>query len=377
MYDVIVAGAGPAGSTAAMVLAQAGLRTLLIDREGFPREKACGDAVPAHGFHILNELGMPLFSPEDVLPMAHVFVQGPRGRSLKLALTQKKDSNSAIVSRYVFDHALYKHALASGAEFCQMAVSAPLLEEGQVVGVTAKQGKTSETFRSRVVIAADGATSVIARALGGAARPDEARAVALRGYVESDVDLEPTMDLVFLRDIQPGYAWFFPMSKRRANIGVGMRADTYRQLHASLPDMLDSYMQSSEVKRRVGSHAVTDLKAWQVPLNILDQRRTYDGALLAGDAGGFVDPLTGAGIYQAILTGKRAAEAAVAAIQAGDVSAHGLALYDQLWRRDLGTEIKRSTLLYHLIARFPPVMDAMILLGRSLPPLVPLVIGKI
>src|SRR5579863_582518 len=116
MYDVIVTGAGPAGSTAAIALAKSGMRTLLIDRETFPREKACGDAVPAQGFRLLNELGVPPFRPDEVTLMEHVFVQGPRGVNLKMPLTKAATGSAGIVTRYVFDRALYDYALANGAE---------------------------------------------------------------------------------------------------------------------------------------------------------------------------------------------------------------------------------------------------------------------
>jgi flavin-dependent dehydrogenase len=232
-------------------------------------------------------------------------------------------------------------------------------------------------YRAKVVIAADGATSAIARTLGGSLRSEKNTAVALRGYVETDVDLDHTIDLVFLNEVQPGYAWFFPMGKRAANIGVGMRSDVYKHQDRTLQDMLDLYMKTAEVRARVGNHKVTDIKSWQVPLNLFDQKRVFDGALLAGDAGGFVDPLTGAGIHQAVVTGQHAAGAAIQAIKANDLSANGLALYDTLWRRDLGDEIKRSSLTYKLATLLPSLIDGVLFLGHSVPQIMPLFIGKV
>ncbi|SRR5260221_3152438 len=376
MYDAIVAGAGPAGSTAAIVLAQSGMRTLLLDREEFPREKACGDAVPMPGFKILQDLNVT-FGPDDLYTIDHVYVRGPRGISIKLGLTHDQEVNHGIVSRYVFDEAIFKHAVASGAEFCKASVQGPIIENGKVVGVKAKVGRETVEYHSKVVIAADGATSTIARDLNPVQRSDKDTAIALRGYVESDVDLDPTIDLVFLSEVQPGYAWFFPMNKRLANIGVGIRTDMYKRQDKTLQDMLSIYLKSPEINARVGNHKVTGIKSWQLPLNLIEQKRVFDGAILVGDAGGFVDPLTGAGIYQAVLTGKRAAEAAVAAIIANDTSASKLALYDKLWKQDIGGDIKRSATVYRAVALLPSFIDAMLVLARGLPGLVPYVLGKI
>jgi len=184
-----------------------------------------------------------------------------------LPLTHNLEINHGIVSRYVFDHEILKHAVASGAEFCKASVQGPIVENGKVVGVTAKMGKEVVEYHSKVVIAADGATSVIARALSNLQRSDKDKVIALRGYIESDVDLDQTIDLVFLNEVQPGYAWFFPMNKRLANIGVGIRVDIYNHQDKTLQDMLNIYLKSPEIQSRVGDHKVTDIRTWQLPIN--------------------------------------------------------------------------------------------------------------
>src|SRR5258708_6024308 len=377
MYDVIIAGAGPAGSTAAIVSAQAGLRTLLVDRENFPREKACGDAVPATCFRILKDLNVDITASDEFFAVNKVYVKGPRGTNITLALHEQQGMEPSIVSRYVFDRAIYDQALANGAEFCNVSVTGPIVENGQVVGVKAKQGKEEVEYRAKVVIAADGATSSIARALSGAQRSDKHTAIALRGYVESSVELDPTIDLVFLSEVQPGYAWFFPINKHMANIGVGLRSDSYKNQDKTLQDMLDIYLKTPQVKSRMSDKPVTGLKSWQLPLNLLEPPRVYDGPLLAGHPGGFVDPLTCAGIYQAVVTGKRAAEAAIQAIKNNDLSARGLALYDKLWQQDMCAEIKRSANSYRLIGLMSSLIDALLVVARAFPALVPYVLGKI
>jgi menaquinone-9 beta-reductase len=376
-YDAIVVGAGPGGSTAAIVLAQNKLRTLLLDRESFPRDKACGDAVSAPAFRLLKELNVADFTESMAFEIKHVFIQGPRGGILTLPLMHQPDANASIISRYVFDNMILDRAIANGAKFCCANVTAPIIENGYVVGVNAKVGNQTVEYRSNVVIAADGATSVLARTLSKNKRPEHTSAVALRGYVETDIELEPTIDLVFLDEVQPGYAWFFPMGKRLANIGVGVRSDVYKQQERSLSDLLELYSNQPEVRRRIGRHDITHIKSWQVPLCLVRQKRVFDGAVLIGDAGGFVDPLTGAGIYSAIVTGKRAAEACIEAIRQNDVSTRGLASFDKLWQKDLGQDLQRSAFLYRLFSMMPNLIDMTLALSKSVPALRTAIFGKV
>src|SRR5260221_40673 len=125
-YDVIITGAGPAGSSAAAVLAQSGLRTLLLDREGFPREKACGDAVPSKGLRLLNDIGLHAFKDEDFYLVKKVLLRGPRGTELSFKLLEEQDFNSSIISRFVFDNAICQHAISCGAEYRTMSATGPI-----------------------------------------------------------------------------------------------------------------------------------------------------------------------------------------------------------------------------------------------------------
>ena len=377
-YDVIAVGSGPGGSVAASIAARNGLKTLLVDREQFPREKACGDAVPTSAFELMEQIGLKdTFHSAGFLDIEKVKIIGPKGASMTLKFTPNQGMGTRVVSRYVFDQILHQHAIDSGADFCELNVIAPLIEEGVVVGITCKLGSKTTNYRSKVVIAADGATSTIARGLNVPFRADKDKAVALRGYIETDIDLEPIVDFSFFEAIQPGYAWFFPTGKRQANIGVGMRADFYKKKGITLPNALQMYMQSEFIRDRVGSHLVNDVKSWQLPLCSTQQKNVFSGAILIGDAGGFVNPLTGAGIYQAMITGKYAADTATNAIRVNDVSEKQLHPFETLCRRELGWEMKRSTYVQQVISHFPSLMDAILLTSRLTPGLARYIIGKV
>ena len=365
--DVIVVGAGPAGSTAAAILARNGLRVLLIDREEFPRDKACGDVVPLGCFLELDEIGFPVVDLER-FHIRHIVLEGSEQARRTFDLAERQDPRgpigTCVVSRNVFDHALLQHALSCGANFMTFNVRAPIVDDGRVVGVagTGMDGNQSVQLYSNVVIAADGATSVIARALDGKQKREDQWAVALRGYVDTEVNLEQTIELAFLDHLQPGYAWFFPMASRRANVGVGIRSDFYKRQNRSLNQLLSDYLALPEIAGRIGRNRVEHLQAWPVPFFSFEKQRVFEGALLAGDAGGFVHPLTAAGIYPAIITGKCAAEAAIHALQIGDISRKGLSRYTQLWQDALADEFQPAVTAAKLATLFPHLISAALLM---------------
>lgn len=367
--DVIVVGAGPAGSTAAAVLACHGLKVLLVDREQFPRDKACGDVVPLGCFLELEKIGLSTISLAR-FHIRHIRLEGSQGATRVFRLTERSSPagrlGTCVISRRVFDQALFQHARACGADHCALNVKGLRFDEnGRVIGVTGTLDNQTVHYQSTLVIGADGATSAIARTLDREKKRDSQWAVALRGYVDTDVELEDTIELAFLDEIQPGYAWLFPISKRRANVGVGMRSDTYKRHGRDLAQLLDDYLARPEIALRIGRNPVEQPQSWPVPFFSFEKQRVFDGVLLAGDAGGFVHPITAAGIYPAIITGKLAAETAIDALARGDISKAGLAGYTAKWQEALAADFRPAVTAAKLATLFPHVVSSALLLAQS------------
>jgi len=367
MYEAIVVGAGPGGSVAAAVLAKQGIKTLLLDRDQFPREKACGDCVQAEGFALLREIGLTDPFPDTFFEITHSALVSPSGKRAEFEVHPVNGEPCRMVTRYEFDQLLYQYALRCGVEAQQAQVQAPIIEDGTVTGVRVKLGKREETYSARFVIGADGATSVIARGLGVHQRAEQDRCVSLRAYVDTEATLDPTIEIAFLQELRPGYAWFFPLSEHRANVGIGLRADVYRKTNRPLREYLDSYLNTPPIRALIGDHEVYDVRSWQLPLLSARQQRVFNGALLVGDAGGFVDPLLGAGIAPAMLTGKFAAEIGSEALHEGDVSAKRLAVYDRWCDCEFGTTSRIRTFMQHLVNRLPAAVDTLIGLAHLAP----------
>lgn len=362
--EVIVVGAGPAGATTAMALKQKGYDVLLLDRKLFPRDKACGDAVPAGAIDQLYRLGMKeKIRKAGFYQIDKIRLVSPKGHVMDADLDEEEqEGQSCIVPRLQFDALLQRHAVDSGAEFLQAHVKEPIMEDGQVKGVRARVNGSVEEFHSRVVIAADGVTSTIARAIRPDEHQDGHRAVALRAYIDDLEELPHKVEFYLYDEILPGYAWIFPLGNHQANIGLGMRLDKFRNGGHNLNEMLERFMEMPDIKKRLRNGGqVHDVATWQ--LNFGSQKnvqRAYDGALLVGDAAGFINPLTGGGISNALVSARLASETVHDAFLKGDFSRRTLKVYETYCDQEMWSSMRRSYLLQRTLGYFPFVADWLI-----------------
>lgn len=303
-WDLVVVGAGPAGSAAALgaLHADPTLRVLLLDRAQFPREKACGDGVAPHVLDVLAEVGVCGLL-DDLVPVARL--------SLHLGTTGvERDMRrpAYVVPRTVLDTRLLRAALDAGAELRQHRV--------RDVRAAGPEVQVDGDVRARVLVGADGAHSLVRAAAG--VPPVRRRALAIRGYAPVPPARRGQQAIVFGQERQPSYAWSFDRGDGLANVGygellqVGRPAPSRRVLLARLDELLPGAGDGGGDWR--GHHLPLSSWRWQQP----------DGrVLLAGDAAGLVNPMTGEGIYYAVLTGAQAGRSAAAALAAGDGAGAG------------------------------------------------------
>ncbi len=368
--DVIIVGAGPAGATAAAALAQKGYDVLLLDRHQFPRDKTCGDAVPAGAIELLWRLGMrekidKAVARGELYPLEGMMLVSPRGHELHAKFHHGQlGSESYVAPRIYFDALIQEHAVASGAEFCLAKAKAPIVENGKVVGIQVQANGRSHNLRARLVIGADGVTSVVARNL----RPknkqhaDNHRAVALRAYIDDIEELPKEVEFYLYKDVLPGYAWIFPIGKNKANIGLGMRLDYFRKKKYNLEQMLKDFLERPEIKKRLlRGGQLRDVATWQ--LNFGSQKHmhhVFDGAILVGDAAGFINPLTGGGIHNGLVSAELAAQVADEALQANDVSRSKMQVYEKLCHDHMWESMRNSFWMQRTFMRFPILVDFLV-----------------
>lgn len=385
--EIIVAGAGPAGAATAIVLAQKGHDVLLLDRQPFPRDKVCGDGIPTGAIEKMIALGMgerieTAVTQGHFYPINQVRLVSPQDHVL---INNLKQSPSGAVSyvapRYYFDQVLQQFAVDSGAEFRVAQVKGPLVENGRVVGVRTQIKGQVEEIRARIVVGADGATSVIARGLhqGNGRYAADHRAVAIRAYIHNFVTHPHEVEFYLYEEVIPGYAWIFPTADTAANIGLGMRLDIFRREKHNLKKMLDNFLHIPFIKERLQPGWTTENEAsWQ--LNFGSQkgmRYAFDGALLVGDAAGFINPLTGGGIDNALVSAELAAQTIIEALAQGDTSCATLQIYEQRCHDALWSGMRNSYFIQKWVLRFPSLVDFLLKHMKTENPLVRTFLSKL
>lgn len=338
-YEVVVAGAGPAGSTAAKFLSEKGLKVLLVDKSKFPRNKLCGGGLP---YRVLNRF--KYIKDKDLIE-SYSYGGIAYSPSLKYkAVVQKTDPVVAMVLREKFDMGLVQLAVDSGADF----IDGRTVKDAKFSKEKAKiiLGDKTE-IESEIVVGADGVWSTIAKKSGLTPSRKKLGVCVLHEY---DVD-EETMDRYFgkekmcnihieFQDI-PGYGWVFP-KKQHLNIGIGKISPDIYMMKAK-KDLLTIYKDYIKMlkKAKIIPENIEIERCKGAALHIGPIEKTYaDRVLLCGDAGGFINPFTGEGIYYAMASGEIAAGVITEALEAGDTSEKFLSKYQDLWKKDFGKDIE-------------------------------------
>lgn len=309
-YDVLVIGAGPAGSVASLVLGRGGARVALVDKARFPRDKACGDLVGPRGVQTLADLGIDVVGPK----VGDMEVVGPTGRTVLLRASPGRTypGHAVVARRARFDADLYEAALAAGAApHTGRAGAAHFSAAGELAGFDVDTDKgEAERLTADVVIGADGALSRVGAAAGLVDEAEVLWAFAVRAYVE---DRPPLPRIHFWEPFEmagyPGYGWVFPGEDGQANIGLGVGARGDRRSGARASRDLGAFVSSTGLDP---STVGRTLGGW-LKMGMVGTDPARGRTLLVGDAAGLVNSLQGEGIAEAIGSARAAAEAILAA----------------------------------------------------------------
>jgi menaquinone-9 beta-reductase len=320
--DVLIVGAGPAGAIAALVLARAGVRVRVLDRARFPRFKLCGDSVNPGALAILSRLRLDA-AVEGALPVDGMIVTsetGARGEG-----RYGHDRQGRMISRQRLDDALLAAARIAGASVEEgVLVREPIVEDGLISGVEIVSRSRTCRLRAPMVIAADGASSRVARALGLARHAPRPRRWAVGAYFEGVTGEHAT---------RAGRGTFGEMHLRRERyIGIAplpggvTNACVVTADRAVLRDparlLRDTLRTDRRLADRFADARPISPPVCLGPLAVDASASGAPGLLLAGDAAGFIDPMTGDGLRFALRGGELAAQAALAALESGGADAY-------------------------------------------------------
>jgi menaquinone-9 beta-reductase len=323
MLDVLVVGAGPAGSIAATILARAGARVRIIDRATFPRDKLCGDTVNPGTLAMLRRLNVAGTIDTCGLRVAGMRVTGEHGVVVEGRYPVGVGGRALV--RRDFDWMLLQDALAAGAQFePAFSVRRAIVDADRVAGVSVSSRRFEGELRARVTIAADGRRSTLAFGLGLARHPARPRRWAIGAYVENTALVTPPRELGEMHVRRGRYIGIAPVPGGLTNVCLvkpwqpGDRAlgDPRTELLGELardPGLRDRFAGA----RLVGPCAVLG------PLAVEVGGTCLDGLLLAGDAAGFIDPMTGDGLRFAVRGAELAARSALEALEHGWNGVHG------------------------------------------------------
>ena len=368
-HDLLVIGGGPAGSATGYWAARAGLDVVVVEKKAFPREKTCGDGLTPRAVHQLEEMGLgaklaEYHRYEGLRPLAH-------GRSMELRWPDHPvyPSHGYVVRRRELDTFVAENARQAGATVLGgTEATSPLFDGGRLVGATLKDtadGSTREVH-ARYVVVADGANSRFGRALGARRDRSMVQGMAIRTYYESPLHAEPWIESTLdVRDRNgnslPGYGWIFPVGDGTINVGIGLLS-TFRDY------------KSVNTSHLMAEYAATLPKYWEIdpenptqaptggrlPMGGSVSPKCGPNWMIAGDAGGSINPFNGEGIDYAYETGRLAASLVAECIASN--SDQPLARYPTVLDAEYGTYFKVARLFAQVIGR-PALMRELTRIG--------------
>jgi geranylgeranyl reductase family protein len=355
-FDLIIVGAGPAGSTTALSLAKAGLRIALVDKAVLPAEKICGDALSGTVLKVLKRLPdcfEEFLKLEPKMPSWGIRFAAPNGGLLDVPFVLEKTPETPppgyICKRKIFDGFLQQKVreLTPFSVISNFQVK-QIFRENEFFIIKGE----NEELRCRMIVGADGTHSTVGRILGGHSLNHKQYCLGVRAYYSGVRDLHPQqfIELHFLEDLIPGYLWIFPMADGLANVGLGILYEKMKAATEPLSVMLQQIIRSHPTlsPRFKEAQMKGKIEAYGLPLGPDPKALSGNGFLLAGDAASLVDPFSGEGIGNAMVSGEIAAGMIREAFIKNDLTAGFLTQYDERIRKRLGRELKTSHRIHKL-----------------------------
>lgn len=363
-FDVIIVGAGPAGSTCALTLSGHGLKVGVFEKCTFPRDKVCGDAIGSRVRKVLSQL-----DPQLTIQLEQ-FEKKSFSKGWKLITPSKEEiklnfvNHGYVSARFDFDNFLFQNL--------KLKSDITVFEDNFIKSVERKRSiiectnKSGEVFNTKLIIGCDGAHSVVNKLSDDHYVDHDHYSGAVRGYFKNISGIEKDIIEIHLsKNFLPGYFWIFPVSETISNVGFGMLSSDISKRKIDLKKALNSIVKEDlQLKKRFeNSELLGEIKGFGLPLGGKKRSLSGNNYLLCGDAASLIDPLNGEGIGNAMLSGFIAGKNAIRSSQAQNFTAEFLSNYDKEINAKLLPELKQKLLLQKLFNR-PWLINALVYIGN-------------
>ncbi len=344
--DVIIVGAGPAGSSVATFLARAGVSCLLLERHHFPRDKVCGDGLTPQALYWLEQLGCAdavLELTDCCIKACDLYINGKYVFSGRFPEHTPYPPFCTLLDRKRLDHLLVQNAVAHGATLLEGVHVRNVVREEDGISVEATVAGSTQHFHAKLLVGADGAGSVVSRFLGNSFQ-GLTKAVSVRAYYEGVKAERSLVRVYFNEEFFPGYAWIFLDDHGHANVGLGCVCDGTFPLRINVKEAFQAFVAQDLgdvlAKGKLAGGVTGGWAAYCRPA-----ARCAERVLLVGDAANSGDPLNGGGIHKAFESGALAAGFLRQVLTEGDFSAGSMARYDQVLEKYWGVDWQSAELL--------------------------------
>lgn len=362
-YDLIIIGAGPAGSACALALKNAGLRIAIIDKHRFPRDKVCGDAIPGRAIKFLHQLD-PAFADRlsafsEKLPTRSTVCYY---NNKKLDFTWSLEAYTA--TRELFDNFLFAAIKNTGIHTMEGVAVTGIERSANGFAVTTKENR----YQCTMLIGADGINGISAKKLTDRQMDRKHHVAGLRAYYKGVSGMEETCtEVYFDRKYLPGYFWVFPIKGGIVNAGMGILSETVVRQKINVKHAFYDFIERSPVLQEKFKHAepLETLKGCGLPMGSRRVNMCGDHFMLVGDAASLIDPVSGDGIGNAVLSGKLAAEQAMACFASGNFSAAFMDHYAQRLYAAAGADMRKKTRVLKTMAKMPFLFELAFMAGQN------------
>ena len=362
--DVLIAGAGPGGASTSVFLAREKINHFIIDKAIFPRDKVCGDAMSGKSVGMLKRMTADwqqqfLADKNKTVVCSGIQFIAPDNTCLDIPF--QLNNNDAVeppgfVSRRIdFDNTLAGLIDPQYATFLTDTLLEDIESTEDGLIVTIKQHGEHKKIFTKMIVGAEGRSSIVAKKMAHHSMEPAHYSAGIRAYYQNVSGLHDKnfIELHFLKELQPGYLWIFPLANGAANVGVGMLSKSVSAKKINLKQlMLDAIQSHPNIKDRFANAVIEgSIDGWGLPLG--SKKRTLSGNrfLLTGDAGSLIDPFTGEGIGNAMVSALVASRIIKKALGTNNFSADFLQQYDKDLYKKLWAELKLSHYLQLLSSK--------------------------